>query len=69
MSYRLTITRLEANPNFETEMTKWERARDSRFGVIADGGYPVPTMEVRKLEVEITDEEFAAVKKAVLELQ
>jgi hypothetical protein len=65
--YRLHITRFEPNPNYAEELKAWNDTR--RYGPPFDGASgPMPDRELRSLEVVLTDEEFEAVKRAVLEV-
>jgi hypothetical protein len=58
--YQVTITRSDPNPEYEA----WEK-KESRYY-----NQPIPSarINVRVMEVELTDEEFQAVKKAALEI-
>jgi len=67
MKYRLTIEQFVPNPNYSEELKKYND--DRRYGT--GGGYntsgpPVPENVVKVLGVEVTDVEFAAIKKAAL---
>lgn len=57
--YKLTITKYEENPYYEAELKE-----SQRYGTI--GKYPEKNIEVKSLVVELTDEEFAKMKKEVL---
>lgn len=60
--YRLTVSKTVPNPNFEQQMKTY--VDRSGYGMVPQS----PDREVvdRVLEVELTDAEFAAIKKAVL---
>ncbi len=62
--YSLTITATIQNINFEAQMKDHENR--SRFGGIQTP-YPEPQITVKHLVVILTEDQFAAVKKAVLE--
>lgn len=57
--YKLTITKYVENPNYEEELEERKRSYQSL-------PYPEQIKEVRSLVVELTDEEFAKMKKEVL---
>ena len=70
MKYKITIIKYEKNDNYEAEMTKWKE--DNRNGYFPQrNGYsedaPKPENTTRSLEVLLTEEEYNAVKKSVLE--
>lgn len=56
--FKLTITRIDPNPKFDPE-------KDYRYQNY--GERPEPTISVEALHVLITDEQFKAIRKAVLE--
>jgi len=69
MKFRLTVEQFEPNANYEDELQKWNNERrysPPGFGYEPRG--PEPVNVVRVLTCEITAEEFAAVKKAALEV-
>ena len=57
--YKLTITKYVENTNYEAELKE-----SQRYGSL--GKYPEKHTEVKSLVVELTDEEFAKMKKEVL---
>lgn len=57
--YKLTITKYVENPNYEEEL---EERKKSYHSI----PYPEQIKEVKALVVELTDEEFAKMKKEVL---
>lgn len=69
MKYKITIIKYEKNENYEEEMAKfkedniYKRFRDLNMGP------EEPSLEKasRSLEVFLTEEEYNAVKKSVLE--
>lgn len=71
MKYRLTIEQFGANPNYETEMESYRESSRRRNDYMGHDSsmYPPPSREavVKVLSVEVTDAEFAAIKKAALE--
>lgn len=67
MSYKLTITRSVPNPKFDAERAlRRSRGGDYFIGEHDPSVYE-PMLVERVLDVEITDAEFIAVKRAVLE--
>jgi hypothetical protein len=63
VKYRLTVEQFEPNPDFAKELAEYN-ARERYMG--NDKSYPTAERQVRVLTCELTDEEFAAVKKAAL---
>jgi hypothetical protein len=61
--YRLRIEKFIPNPNYKEELKTADMT-----GMFWRPGAPGPQLEtiVRSLEVEITDEQFEAVRKAVI---
>ena len=72
MNYKLTITRTHPNENFEAEMRAVveEQRREGFFrtGYTPQTKIPQPEITEKSLEVDLTEAEFAAIKKAVLEI-
>lgn len=69
MKYRLTIEQFAPNANYSEELKKWNEDR-RRYGGFPNGfgdGAPQPETVVKVLTVEVTDIEFAAIKKAAVE--
>jgi len=62
--YKITITKFVDNPKYDEEMVEYKEK--TRYGYNVQ--YPKATLEERVLESSFTDEEFKAVKKAVLEI-
>ena len=61
MKYRLIVTALEDNPSYaEQYKTYLERS------CYSSSAPPVERFERRSLEIELTDEEYRAVRKAVV---
>lgn len=67
MHYRLTITCIVANPDYETEKAKFEESR--RFGrsTYSDNDGPRATLEEQMLYTVVNEEQFNAIRKAALE--
>lgn len=64
--YRLVVTRFDANPNYQEQLAEWKsRTRYDNYGNVY--GEPSPITEGRALEVTLTEAEFEAVKRGVLE--
>lgn len=63
--YKITIKRLIENPKFEEERKEinYGRSRDIPYE-----GYGNRLFEEKVLEVELTEDEFKAVKKAVIDV-
>ncbi len=57
--YKLTITKYVENTNYEEELEESKRG-------YRNTPYPEKNIEVKSLVVELTDEEFAKMKKEVL---
>ena len=64
--YRLTIIKFESNEKYEEELEEWKNRRGTAYGTFNET--PSREKETRSLSVDLTDEEFAAIKKAVLEV-
>ena len=68
MKYKLIVIKYEKNENYEEEMAKWKDNQGyfcrSQFDRV--DGRPSLENSVRSLEVFLTDEEYNAVKEAVL---
>ena len=66
--YRLTITRLIENPNYEKEMEQMKERRGFYSRSVMDNlTEPVPTMEQQSLFTIVDEEQFAAIQKACIE--
>jgi hypothetical protein len=67
MNYRITITRTEPNLDFTKEVEAYDKAmRPSQYGrSIAIGEPPQKATVTNALIVELTEEQFKAVKAAV----
>jgi len=57
--YKLTVTKLEENQDYDTQL---KNAKNQYI----NAPYPNKFTEQRKLEVELKDEEYDVIKKAVL---
>ena len=64
MKYCLMVKRLEKNEDYEKELKDWEMGL--RFANRDYNSRPGAEKEVLALEVIVTEEEFVAIKKAVL---
>lgn len=68
MSYRIQVTRLVKNAEYAEQMKAWKQEQPFRGGLHLGGSPPSEIMDdVSVLLVELTDEQYEAVKKAVLE--
>lgn len=65
--YRLSITKVVTNPNYDREAER-QKEENRRYGRRFDETVAPVTSEDKALTVEITDEEFKIIKKAVLEI-
>lgn len=66
MRYKLTIVREKENANYQAELEKWNN--NSRGFNSNDPHFqPQPFIEEDTLNVELTPEQFSAVRKAALE--
>lgn len=61
--YRLTITKIEVNPNYEKEMENWERKM--HYGN-SPTDFPKFEFEQRSLFVILTEDEFRLLKPEIL---
>lgn len=67
MPYRMTVTRTEVNPTYEQDVKEFRER--SRYGVDTYGRpEPQPERDVTALTVALTDEQWQAVQRAVLEV-
>lgn len=65
--YKIYITKEEDNPNYEFEHKEW--AERNKWGNNSfEKEYPKPYTTKKFLDTVLTDEEFAQIKKAVLEI-
>lgn len=62
--YNITIHKYEDNPDYDPEKVK----QRNQWGMDRDPMISEKSIMTKSLEVDLTDEEFAAVKKAVLEV-
>jgi hypothetical protein len=60
--YRLQVTKFVDNPNYDKEMDEYKSR--STYQLV---DHPMSRLEERNLDVTVTDEEYKAIKKAVLE--
>lgn len=65
MQYKLTITKLIDNPNYEAEMVDYDKQRNNSYGI---SSLPSKTIEDNSFLAILTEKEFQAVKKAVIEI-
>lgn len=65
MSYKMIVVRLEENPNYEHDCDEWKK--DNRGFNNFSNYHPSKFIEVGKLDVVITDQEWQKVKKAIIE--
>lgn len=66
MMYTVVITKSRDNPNFDAQLKDYKERSESRYGNPVQVPYPDARIEEKALSVTLTDEEFAAVKKACL---
>ncbi len=67
MNYRIKITRTEPNPHFAEELKAHEeRNRGYNTSFNNNGSYPLAEVETTGLLCELTEEQFKAIKAAVL---
>jgi len=67
MKYKLKVLKTEDNPDFEEDLRRWrEDIRYPRFNSEIQNEPPREFIR-NAMEVELTDEQFEAVKKAVIE--
>lgn len=66
MLYTLTVTKFRENPSYAEQQTEYDRKR--QYGNTFDlPNAPLPLLQDRELTVTLTEAEYQAVKKAVLE--
>ncbi len=64
MNYKIIIEKKEQNPNFESELAKCnESSRGCRYETM---DYPINEVTTNALICELTEEQFKAVKAAVM---
>ena len=63
-AYELTVTRSRQNPTYEADLKEWQSNR--HYGASPDP--PLQSIPERVLSVSLTEEEFLAVKRGVLEV-
>lgn len=65
--YKITITKTKPNEKFAEQFAEYKEASRYNRNIGADLSYPSDVIEVKQLETTPTDEEFVAIKRAVLE--
>lgn len=69
MKYFLSVKRLEENKDYEAQLEEWKRyPHDFMRENVGFNGKPLPEIPINALDVIITEEEFIAIKKAVIEV-
>ena len=63
----LKITKTEPNPKFDQEYEEYRKNRNGYQFDNGNGAVPRKEFPVGILEVEITDQQFEAIRKAVIE--
>lgn len=68
MKYKITVLKFEENEDYEEELAKWRERSGFNFHNNFNNFPEEPRREtaVRSLDVFLTEEEYEAVKKAVL---
>jgi len=64
---KLQITRYKENENFEEEVKIYRERNRAYMSTGFDDDFPKKEIENKILEVEVTEEQFEAIRKAVLE--
>lgn len=67
MKYKLTVIKYDKNENYEAEMAKWKESMPMMRGYEPMRDEPRTEIADRSLEVFLTEEEYNAIKKGVLE--
>lgn len=69
MKYKITVIKYDKNPDYEAEMAKWKESQERNWGYRNEPMREEPSLQraERSLEVFLTEEEYTAIKKAVLE--
>jgi hypothetical protein len=63
--YRLTVTREDINPEYDAQIEDWKRT--NYYHAVGQSA-PSRTYQRQVLDVTLTSEEYAVVKRAVLEV-
>ena len=66
MPYKLQITQYVENKNYKDELKDWKES--TRYSGFEHISHPDKNIEERKLDIEITDTEWEAIKKEVLKV-
>lgn len=68
MKYRIVITALEPNPNYEAQMKQYSEDQENRlrWGGTPQYLVPEPEREVKKLETVLTESEWIVARNAIL---
>lgn len=64
---RLTVKKIEKNPAYEEKMAEYKEASTNRYWNRDVPDYPQFFIERDTLQVEINEEQYEAIRKAVLE--
>lgn len=65
--YKMILQKYEENKNYDAELLAAKENQSNRFNQMDFSNYP-EKFRIKALEVNLTDEEFQAVKKAVIEV-
>ncbi len=68
MIYKLQVQRLEPNPNYKEEHKKYQSNQSNGYTYGAQIGPPIEYFEREALGTEISQEQFDAMRKAIIEL-
>jgi hypothetical protein len=68
MLYNITVEKLIENPDFDKHLAEYKEATSRGYGYSGQQQplYPDKNISLRVLSVELTEEEYEAVKKSVL---
>jgi hypothetical protein len=64
MTYRITVTQNKENPNYEEELKEYRKY--STFNRPFEAPRPQKLVEVKTMEVELTELQFEAMKKSII---
>lgn len=67
MKYKIFITKLEENVDFEKELEAWDKRRQGYMSP-DNMNYPKRYLELPALDTLLTEEEFNKVRKACIEV-
>ena len=64
---KLNITRYQDNENFDDELKNYKEGARYGNNMLNNSDFPKREVELQAMEVEITETQFEAIRKAVIE--